>query len=286
MCAKSQCWETEGLCESPHDDPPKWAFMLTAYLDESSDGCFWVMAGYLGTKKKWDKYCENWKAAIAPKKSLHLSAMRLNFASKHRSNETQELFKRAANVPKECGLKPFLGMVILLDYEHLVANSAEAIALDGYMLALENCVESLLRILPKNERVELIFERQTDFASRRESLLSYLQDVPNYRTSRGAPMIAKWSSIPKGTLIEASDCLAYAYVQKCADPHSGKALLTQPFLKAQRYELGHLSKAKIEYLIEFARARSGGKPPLIDKQRKRELRAELKKHPVRPDAAS
>ena len=87
----------EGLFESPHDNPPKWAFMLIAYLDESMENNprgYTVMAGFLGNKNQWTTCAEEWRKALVPKQNLHVKKLR-----GWKNNRHEEMLKKLAAVP-------------------------------------------------------------------------------------------------------------------------------------------------------------------------------------------
>jgi len=167
------------------------------------------------------------------------------------------------------------------EYEHLIAGTAEGAALEGYMVALGNAVSALLRLVPRSERIEVIFETQSDYASRRDGFFEHMASVPEFVTFDGKPIFAKWSSVPKSVLVEAFDCLAYAFLQKFIDRHSYKARITKPFLKTQRFELGKLPTRQIIDLIEHTSAKVGGFK-VVDAQRRRRIKKQLKANPPRP----
>jgi hypothetical protein len=255
--------------------------MLTAYLDESSDGNLWVIGGFVGNRQQWDAYCREWPIAIAPRHALHLRSMRLNAAEKKNGRGLEKLLLRAAQVPKMCRLRPFLGIVNVGEYRHLIKGTAESAALEGYMVALGNAVGALMRLVPRNERIEVVFETQSDYESRRDAFFEHMASVPEFITLGGKPIFAKWGSIPKGVLTEAADCLTYAFLQKCIDRNSYKAAITRPFLKSQRFELGKLPSYQMIEFIEDSSAKAGGFKR-VDAERRRWVRRQLKANPPLP----
>jgi hypothetical protein len=50
--------------------------MLTAYVDESGidQGGWMFVSGYVGDDAAWKKASDAWKAAIAPRKHLHMKS--------------------------------------------------------------------------------------------------------------------------------------------------------------------------------------------------------------------
>jgi hypothetical protein len=118
--------ELDGYFESPHDDPPTWAVMLTLYLDEtlSKEESLWVVAGYLGKKSNWRKYVPAWADALSPKNSIHLADLRLG--SRNAKRRHGDMLERLGLVPKQCGLLPFAGSVIVRDYNLDVKDTSLA----------------------------------------------------------------------------------------------------------------------------------------------------------------
>jgi len=221
-----------GLCESPHDHPPKWAAMLTAYFDESfqaGDG-YVVVAGFLGSRDHWTQCAGEWRKALGAKRSLHMKNLRWSKPSRHK-----ELLERLGAVPHACGLQPLFAAVRLSDYE--IAEDVPKPFRNGYYVAMAAIVMGLLGTLPKGERVELIFEQQRQHAAVREAALELISEQPWYRVKR-RKLLAKWGSAPKSTLLEPSDYLAYAIMQTLVDKYSVKAQLCSPILKEGRKRIG------------------------------------------------
>lgn len=226
--------ELEGYFSVPHDDPPKWLFMYTAYLDETGqDTKDWVfLAGFLGKKEHWDKFVPLWKQGLGmQRKSLHLAELRF------KKERDRQLLERLAPIPLQSGLEPVLGGICVNHYEDLLMGVPFLEKLHcGYVSALMTLVIQVLRWLPPNERLEIVFEQQdryfglTNFVFSNISLLS----GETMQTSDGKPRLAKWSSIPKGSscLTEPADYFAYAMGQYYKDKTSIRSNWTQPIIKS------------------------------------------------------
>jgi hypothetical protein len=111
-----------GAFRIPHNRPPGWLLMFTAYVDESGQEQqenWMFVAGYVGPEEAWRKVESLWLTAIAPRKHLHMK--RLWF----RRESERLMIQRVASVPKECGLTPIFGGVRQADYNDLITGSEE-----------------------------------------------------------------------------------------------------------------------------------------------------------------
>lgn len=249
MCVQSQIFDTEGLCESPHDSPPKWALMLTAYLDESfqsGDG-YAVMAGFFGNKDSWQKCAEEWRAVLGPMRSLHMNKLRWK-GDRHKT-----LLERLGAVPHSCGLQPVFASVRLGDYKEKLKYPGGPIS-NGYFVTCVGVAVVTLASLPKGERVELLFEQQLEHAMAREYALYTIGKDPRFRTKHRSAL-AKSGSIPKSVLLEPSDYLAYAIMQTLVDPESLRARLCAPILRQGKKRIGgRLTEKEVRRILKFKSA--------------------------------
>jgi hypothetical protein len=219
-------YDLDGLFESPHDSPPRWAFMLTAYLDESveSPHGYTVMAGFLGNESQWKVFTEKWKSALRPKRHLHMRKLRWN------GDRHKRMLEDLAAVPYECGLLSMYSSVKVSEYEDKIPKFKTKAFAKGYFVTLVGLAASVLHAIPKNERVEFVFEEQREFAAVREHALGIIATSPVLRRKQGNSALAKWSSVPKSSLLEPSDYLAYAVMQNLVDPKSIRSRLCLPIL--------------------------------------------------------
>ncbi len=235
------------MFESPHDHPPKWVLVLTAYLDESSgqgDG-FYVIGGYLGDKEAWTHLVREWRDGLGDRQGLHLKNLRLG----SNGDRHKLLLETLGAKPRMCGLIPVRGSVRTSDYLHLTHGTAARVGMEGYALALWPTVSKVLDTVPPDERVELIFAEQVHYAGMREAVLSTIASLGEYRNSSGLSKLAKWSSMPMSMILEPSDYLAYALLQRDIDPCSEKARLTSPILQGQEIHSWHLGREESLYLL-------------------------------------
>jgi hypothetical protein len=243
--------ELEGLCESPHDDPPKWALMLTAYLDESFEGDkhgHAVIAGFLGNKESWEMLPHKWREALGDKESLHMKKLRW------KEDRHKELLERLGSVPHACGLRPVYASIRVGEYINDLEDYSVREFTEGYFVALMGVASSILLALPKGERVEFIFESQIRYAAVREHALEIMSKNKAIRGRRGRSALAKWGSIPKSILLEPADYLAYAILQILIDKDSLKSRLCSPILNANPKPIGgRMSKEHVQHFLEFKR---------------------------------
>ncbi len=219
----------------PHDAPPNWLLVLTAYIDESNQTSDdWMsVAGFFGNDDQWKSFVPAWGEAIAPRTHLHTRMLR--FSGPHAERRTKPLLERAGAVPNRCGLASMFGMVRHSDYADLVDSGDEGIFC-GYIACCLPMVINTLRGIPENERIELVFERQ----DRHWEILDlalwtvvYFAGVQT-RLANGKSKLANWRSIEKEStcLTEAADYFAYALVQNHLDPGSVRAKWCKPILNS------------------------------------------------------
>jgi hypothetical protein len=245
----SQDWEIDGLCESPHDNPPQWAIMLTAYFDESfeSPRGYAVMAGFLGNKEAWKKCAKEWREGLGAKDSLHMKALRW------KNDRPKDLLEKLGPIPHRCGLRPIYSSVKVADYVDDLSEYATEGFTKGYFITLMGATASVLMEIPKGQRVEFIFEEQGEFAAVREHALGIMAKNPVLRGKRGKSALAKWSSIPKSSLLEPADYLAYAIMQWLVDPDSSRSKLCPPIFGDKSVKMigGRMGKEHVARILEL-----------------------------------
>jgi hypothetical protein len=209
--------------------------MLTAYVDESGhEGKGWMfLAGWLGNCEQWTNFADEWKKGLGPqRKSLHMTELRWN------QDRTRKLLARLGPIPESCHLRGVLGGVRFGDYEDLVSGTPEAKQLKGYMSCLMPMVAETLRGMPKDERLEIVFEQQNEYEPFVNMALPTFtgpdRHAPWKMMPDGKPRLAKWSFVPKGTtmLTEPADYLAFALREVWTDKTSKKAQWCSPILRA------------------------------------------------------
>jgi hypothetical protein len=156
------------MCESPCDFPPRWAALLSVYLDESmepNDG-YVVIAGFVGNKSAWVKCGRRWRREIGTKGPLHMNELR-----GWDTDRNKVFLERMGSIPSACGLSLVYSSVRVSDYRDLLAGTISELANEGYIMGLRILVVRLLQWLPPGQRLEVICETQNAFAARREFAL-------------------------------------------------------------------------------------------------------------------
>ncbi|MGA2902529.1 MAG: hypothetical protein ABSD98_01750 [Candidatus Korobacteraceae bacterium] len=222
--------ELDGLFDAHEGDAPKFLCMLKLYLDESIDDgtgmC--VVAGFLGTKRQWSDYLKAWPETLKPRKSIHVSDLRLGWRGAPRRYGS--LLASLGEIPAKCRLRAFSSSICRKDYADRISGTAlELLMEQGYVQSILALMDELVKNIHPNERVEVVFEAQEIHAILRERAMILWHKL--HRTTSGWSVLAKWSSMPKCTLTEAPDYLCYAMQQSYLDPGSQKASLTTPILK-------------------------------------------------------
>jgi len=207
---------------------------MRAYIDESGhEAKNWMfLAGYLGNEDQWKRFEIAWKIGLGPqRKSLHVHDLRWNH---HR---TKSLLERLGPIPEECGLIPILSGLRFSDYEDLVSGGPAEKLLKGWLASLQPLILQMLRVVPNDERVEVVFEEQREYQPYANLAFTSFLAVPDHpwkRTKDGRPKIAKWSFVPKGSTIrtDPADYLAFALRELWTDQHSKKTGWCRPILKS------------------------------------------------------
>lgn len=262
--------DLEGLCRSPHDAPPKWALMLTMYLDESleKDDGFVVVAGFAGREANWNLCLKEWQRVRGKRGPLHMKTLRKWETARHEKHLAE-----LAKVPEQSGLILVYAAVKYSDYKDLIEGTYAELAGEGYLLCLFMIVLSIIHGLTlSKERLEVICEQQVEYAALRESMFKLAQSMPEAINKDGLPILAKWSSIGKSTVLEPSDFAAFALLQRLKDPTGRKAVLTGSILEAERKIGIVLSREDVRKNIGKFGATEGVKRPM-SKDEKRTIRA-------------
>lgn len=146
------------LLATPHDHPPNWLLMLTAYLDESGhEGNTVIVAGFLGDDSQWEQCAEEWQKGLGPQRRLlHMKELRW---SKHGVRNT---LATLGAIPHACGLREVMGVAPVMYYNDLVAGTMAEKMTKGYYIAVIAIIDSILKNIPKHETVKLVFEQQDE----------------------------------------------------------------------------------------------------------------------------
>ena len=218
--------DLDGMFESPHDAPPKWLCVLndmyTAYLDETGvHANHWVfIAGFLGKKEQWESLIPRWKLGLGQRKKLHMHKLRWGKRS------TERLLATLGPIPKSCGLRPVVGGIKYSDYQDLVEGTIIQQSSQAYFWCMLALVQSILRSIPQDERVEIIFASQSKYQQRALSALSAIDNaiitnpkLDACRTSNGMSKLAKYgfTSYESTSLLEPADYYASAMAHHYID---------------------------------------------------------------------
>jgi hypothetical protein len=226
--------------------------MLRAYLDESGhESKGWMfLAGFLGNEEQWRGFVPKWRDALGPqRKFLHMSSLRW------KKDSTRQLLAKLGPIPDECKLEPMFTGVRYADYEDLVSGTPEMKVLKAWLACLPALVMQTLRGIPEDERLELVFEEQSEYAPYADLALRYfcILDKPWKRTKDGRPKLAKWGFVRKGSTImsDPADYFAYALREAYMDKTSKRTEWCKPILGSNNGE-GYgtvLSRQKIRKMI-------------------------------------
>jgi hypothetical protein len=241
MTPEVTCHDLDGMFESPHDAPPKWLCVLsqkmyTAYLDETGiHANDWIfIAGFLGKKEHWDSLIPRWKIGLGQRKKLHMHKLRWSKPS------TEKLLARLGPIPKSCGLRPVVGGVKYSDYQDLVEGTIIQKSSQGYFWCMLALVQSIIKSIPQDERVELIFASQSKYQEQALSALSAIDNeiitnpkLHECRTLNGMSKLAKYgfTSYESTSLLEPADYYASAMAHRYIDATSHKAQWSNPILE-------------------------------------------------------
>lgn len=145
------------------------------------------------------------------------------------------MLEKLAPIPVGCGLEPLLGGIRVSDYEDLLDPFLGKLNC-GYVSALLPLLVQILRWMPPDERLEIIFEQQDRYAGVANFTLENISTLEGFimQTSDGKPKLAKWSFVPKGStcLTEPADYLGFAVAQYYKDKNSIKSKWCMPILRS------------------------------------------------------
>jgi hypothetical protein len=224
--------------------------VLTAYLDESGQESndYVFIAGFLGNDDQWKQCASDWKIGLGKRNGLHMKKLRWAYPKK-----IEPLLNRLGPIPYNCHLRPLLGGVRVSHYDDLVAGDIKRKIMAGYMAALYPLVIQMLKVVPSNERVEIIFEAQTTYEPFVNIMLENLSKCdPQYLTAGGIPKLANWKFVPKNStvLTQPADYLAYAVTQAYRDENSQKAKLCAPIFPEKA--IGQvMTRSEVRHIIQL-----------------------------------
>jgi hypothetical protein len=218
--------ETEVLevFETPHDNPPDLALMLTAYMDESShEAGRVVLAGFIGKREQWSSLEKAWKETLwkfGKRPSLHMKRLRWK-------GTTKQLLLNLAPVPFDCGLTPLYATVDKDQYADLLTDDLDKSINRTYQVALMPLLLQTLGSFPVEERIKFVFDAQTIY---KDFVHLIFRTLKKYKTPSRKPRLAGVEFVSKSILTQPGDYLAYAITQTFRDKHSKKANWCAPII--------------------------------------------------------
>lgn len=209
--------------KTPHDNPSKWLFMLTAYLDESGhetkDAA--IVAGFLGNDDQWQQCANEWRVALGNRKSFHAKKLRF------KKDRDRQLLEKLGPIPHRCGLRALLGVVPANSYYDLVSGTEAEKMTKGYYFCLITIFNAIVKNTPKDEAVKFVFESQNEYEIRARL---FFESNKHHLTTSGKPKFNSIEFLPKDSsiLTQPADLLAYAILQGFRDPESRRSKWCEP----------------------------------------------------------
>jgi hypothetical protein len=196
--------------ETPHDAPPEWVFMLTAYLDESGHETrdLMVLAGFLGDSVQWGNCAENWKIALGRRKSLHMKSLQWS-----KPKRIEKLLCALGPVPHAAGLRAVFTTAAMSDYDDITTGAKLERLYKSYMISLMGIIDVVSDNIPANETFKLVLEANDQY---RVNVQSLFKAARKLKTSDGRQKLTSIEFVNKGitSLTEPADYLAYALIQQ------------------------------------------------------------------------
>jgi hypothetical protein len=134
------------------------------------------------------------------------------------------------SIPGRSGLRLIFASVNVGAYKPSIAGTVMEVSSAGYIYAFQIAILSALRHVPEGQRLEVICEHQAEYNARRDNVSYSCTLLPECKNKNGKPKLAKWSSIPKSTILEPSDYAAFALLQWLRNSESNKVRLCEPIL--------------------------------------------------------
>jgi hypothetical protein len=220
------------LFATPHDHPPNWLLMLTAYLDESGhEGNTVIVAGFLGSDTQWERCATDWRIGLGPQRRLlHMKDLRW---SKH---GVRNMLATLGAIPHASGLRAVMGVAPVEYYKDLVVGTLAERMAKGYYIAVIAIIDAIVKNIPKDETVKLVFEQQDEYEpSTRMIFAVHTGTTPSgLRKLSGIEYIPKDSSV----LIQPADFLAFALLQGFRDRTTKKYKWCLPILRNTQTAFG------------------------------------------------
>jgi hypothetical protein len=222
--------------------------MLTVYLDESGQesSSYVIIAGFAGSDSQWHSFISDWVEALAPKKSLHMNALRW------KEPRIEKLLARLGPIPYKHGLTPVVGVVRVSDYVDLLADPVAQMMMCGYNCALYPVIISILKAFP-SERIKWVFEEQHHHEAAARTIFERFTELEFQERLAGVEFVPKNSTI----LTQPADYLAYAVAQRLRDSTSTRTKWCSPILEG-REPLGLIvDRETIRKIVRFVSFSAG-----------------------------
>lgn len=226
--------------------------MLYAYCDESGherQDQFMFLAGFVGNEDQWKLNDKKWNESGGGEGFHTKNVVR-------KPTRAEPKLARLSSVPLYCGLRPIVGGVRMSDYWDLVSGTQFERRAKGWCVALYPLVLETILFIPKNERVEFIFDEQCEYQPFAERAMEAISEFPNerLRTENGSPKLASLRFVHRERTIrtQPADFLAFALRSFFREPQSDAARLTRPILDciASSRRIGEIfSREKVRLIL-------------------------------------
>jgi hypothetical protein len=243
---------------TPHDKPPRYVLIITAYLDESEHSIsrkYMTVAGFVGNDEQWKSLVGPWTAALGKKKALHMNQLRLN----SKPDRARQLLSRLGPIPYQCGLSPVAGIVRVSDYEDIVANMRiKEGPYSGYAVCLSAIMVALNRTVAAQHSIKIVCEMQQQYERSAQKVfkgLTIAMSNPAYPYFAGLDFIPKHSSL----LTQPADYLAFALTKNYEDSDSLAARLCRTITPTEQIRGYFVSRDKIREIMTRLKRKSDGK---------------------------
>lgn len=227
MSLRGQREYIHALFEVPHDNPPRHALLITAYLDESqqeSVNGHVVVSGFCGTEEQWKSCAAEWSTVLG-KRKLHMKKLRWN--RKNSEKTIRDLLAKLGPIPYHCGLVPVFAIAKVSDYLDLIQDDLRMEqSIKGYRLCL-GVIFSIMQVrYPGHEEINFVCEQQTKYERSAQALLTTFQRS----SSALQPYLCSLKFVRKDEtlLTQPADFLAFAMAKRADSPRGKKAEWSKP----------------------------------------------------------
>ncbi len=186
---------------------------------------------FLGTDEQWQDCAQKWRKGLGPqRKMLHIKDLRFNKFGIRRMLET------LGAIPHASGLRAVMAATPVEYYKDLVAGTLTEKLTRGYYISVIAIIDSIVKNIPRNERLTLVFEQQNEY----ERGARMIFDSSQHKTASGERQLAGIEYIPSDSslLTQPADYLAFALLQGFRDRTSKKYQWCLPILKNTQPALG------------------------------------------------